>query len=86
MQPRAEDALDIPIGKTVLNRKGEVYVFIGWRRNTVGRFPLFIAAQNGAPATAGWGASLHTYHASQTETLLREFPGLKAYLIEEPTR
>ncbi len=77
MTGRAEfDLKDVPVGTVVRapdrGAIGREWIFIGWQRNTVGHEMLFVRAvlpndRNNIP---------YLYHASMTETILRNFPDL----------
>lgn len=73
---RACDELDLPMGLVVRCTAGKTWVFIGWRSNTVGPYPVFVRAQTGDRDRDGWGRDVQIYKASVTETLIRKFPVL----------
>lgn len=76
---RAEEVYDVPVGTVLKDETGVDQVFIGWRRNTVGREMVFARAYRGdeQPRRTWHDWELFVYHASMADTLLRKFPGLR---------
>lgn len=75
--PRAEDALDIPLGSVVSSEDGTRYVFVGWFKVTTGREAWFVADASQR------GKSSWTYRASMYHTLERKFPDIRAFRRSE---
>lgn len=74
-------------GKIFQDDECEEWIFCGWLQNTVGRFPFFTkVCKNDRVVSggAGWGVPF-TYHAANTTSLLKKFPGLRDY-IHNPGR
>lgn len=86
---RAEFALSVPLGASFVaeGSYAGVYLFAGWRRNTVGCEAVFVRAYEQDPgfATARSPYEPWVYHASQTATLLRKFPALTSFLVADET-
>lgn len=79
MTERAEHDFALAFGDIVHDADKKRWVFIGWRHNTAGAFPIFAKEQLGEIALDGWTNSIWTYYAAMTETLLRKFPELERY-------
>lgn len=73
---RAENDLELTLGEVLTDEDGHRQVFIGWRRNTAGLFPVFVMEQREEFAIADWAYTVHMYQASITDTLCRKFPEL----------
>jgi len=75
---RAWDDIPLQLGEVLTCEQGIRHVFIGWRSNSVGPFPVFVKEQIGEIARDGWANTVHIYKASVTETVVRKFPELAA--------
>lgn len=75
---RVEHDLALAFGDVTRDRKGSNWIFIGWRHNTAGAFPVFVEEQLGQLAVGAWAVnSVHMYTCSFTATLLNKFPDLE---------
>lgn len=72
---RAEDAFDIPIGTTVRDVNGVLYIMIGWMRNTMGRQAVFHMEIKGR-------YNDYTYRCAYSETLVSKFPEIERFRIK----
>lgn len=78
---RASTVFDIPLGTVVRAADtGTLYVFIGWRPNTVGHEAFFGRAFTGTEPPASVRGPIWTYNCAYADTLLQKFPELAAYV------
>jgi len=70
MNERCEDVFDIPLGYTVVDIRGVLYIMIGWKENTNGKVPVFHMVING-PYNA------YAYSCAYAETLVAKFPDIE---------
>ena len=76
MTDRVENTFDIPIGTTLKDVNGVLYIMIGWAANTMGRFTVFHTEIRGR-------YNDYTYHCVFAETLVAKFPDVERFKKNE---
>jgi hypothetical protein len=77
---RIEHDLLFSFGDIVHDRHKARWIFIGWRHNTAGAFPVFVKEQMGEIAIGSWAVnSVNFYNCSFTNTLLKKFPDAERF-------
>jgi hypothetical protein len=74
---RASDTLELTLGQVVRDVDDVQWVFLGWTVTTAGPSAYFIRSMTGQQPFA---TNVWRYNASETETLLKKFPSLSAFI------
>ncbi|RPH74000.1 hypothetical protein EHM76_04330 [bacterium] len=74
---RAEHFLEIRLGRVLVDKEGDDWVFVGWHRNTAGLTAVFVRKMNDKKVHRTGRINVWTYNASSLYALVNKFPELR---------